>query len=348
MFNMFNNVRMVQTEPGIIIGPLASLLGFILDFMYNVIAFLAGYSALGWTIILFTIIIHFAILPMGIKMQKNMKKMQSLKPMQDVINEKYKDKKDKESQQQKALEMQKLFSDNNVKPLAGCLPMLLQMPIMMTLFFMFQRSYLYISQLNQVYARIAEQVMLVPNFYVYIQNTPSIGLDKIPQNMVISLGQQTDLMRLFNVYTSYDWQTLLSVLPSQYLNYQYIQQLIYQKEAMEHFLGISMSQNPGFGWPGILLIILSGITSFISSHIMMKNQPTPSVGAEGAASMMASQQKMMTYFVPIMMTFMTVISPGALGLYWIVSSIFRTGQQIGLNKWIEKKESKESNIIDVK
>lgn len=344
----FNNVRMVRDEPGIIVGPISSFLGFILDFIYNLTEFIAGPAALGWSIIIFTILVNLAILPLGIKMQANMKKMQDLKPQIDAINEKYKDKKDKESQQQKAMEIQNVYGSNNVNPLAGCLPMFLQMPIFITLFNMFQLPYLFISNLHDVYSQIATQIMSIPNFHTYIQNTTSIGLDKMPANMErLLLGEMSDLLRLFNVYTPQDWQTLLYVLPSQYLNYDYIQSLLYQKDAMEHFLGISLVQNAGFLWPGILLPIFAGATTFFSSRIMMKNQPTPSSGGEGMASAMATQQKVMSYGMPIMMSFFTITAPGAVGLYWITNNLCQIAKQKGLNKIIDKKNKKNSSIIDV-
>ena len=336
------NVRMVQTEPGIIVGPISSFLGFILDFIYNIIEGIAGFAALGLSIIFFTILVNILIMPIGLKMQRSMRQMKALKPQQDAINAKYKDKKDRESQQQKAMEIQKLFKDNNVSPLGGCLPMLLQMPIFITLFAMFQRPYLYISQLHQVYARIADQIMAVPNFHMYIINTPSLGIDKMPGNIdpnYFFLGYEPHLLRLFNVYTTADWQTLLSVLPHQYMDIDYINYLLYQKEAIESFIGISLIENAGFLWPGIVIAILSGLTTFLSTRLMMHNQPQPSTD-DSTATAMAAQQKMMTYFMPVMMVVFTVMAPGAVGLYWIVNNLSRIGQNWGLNKWIDRQEKK--------
>lgn len=343
---MFNNIRMVQTEPGIIVGPISSVLGFVLDFIYNMLAFLAGPAALGWSIIVFTILMRFAMLPTAVKMQRSMKKMQQLKPQIDAINAKYKDK-PKDQQQQKALEIQKIYSENKVNPAASCLPMLLQMPIFITLFNMFQRPYLYISQLHYVYAQLADKVMEIPGFVQVLIANPSIGLDRIPSNMPdLQLMYQPDLLRLFNAWTPADWQLFVSQLPAQY--HGAIQTLLYQKDAMEHFMGMSLIANAGLNWPAVLLPILSAGTSFITARMTMKSQPAANGGSDAAANAMASQQKIMQYMMPIMMGFFTFISPGAVGLYWVVSNLFQIAQHWGLNKWFDKQDAQNSNIIDVK
>lgn len=342
---MFNNTRMVQADPGIIVGPISSVLGFILDFIYNVLAHITGPAALGWSIIVFTILIRFAILPMAVKMQRNMKKMQQLKPQMDAINAKYKDK-GKEEQQQKAMEIQALYRDNGVNPLAGCAPMLLQMPIFITLFAMFQRPYLYISQLHTVYANLAQEIMVIPGFGQVLWNNPSIGLDRIPSNMAdLQLMYQPDLLRLFNAWTPADWQLFVSQLPAQY--HASIQTLLYQKDAMEHFAGISLIANAGLNWPAVLLPIFAAATSFLTAKMTMKSQPTPT-DTDAAGNMMASQQKVMLYMMPAMMGFFTFVSPGAVGLYWVVSNLFQIAQHWGLNKWFDAQDAKKSNIIDVK
>ncbi|MCL1935415.1 MAG: YidC/Oxa1 family membrane protein insertase [Defluviitaleaceae bacterium] len=339
--NIFNTSRMVQTEPGFIVGPISSFLGFILDFIFNLINGIAGPAALGISIIIFTIIIRALLLPLAIKMNKSMEKMQILKPQIDAINKKYEGKKDAESNRAKGLEIQKLYSENGVNPLGGCLPAILQMPIFITLFNMFQMPYLYINELNQIYSRIAYQIMRVPNFYTYIQNTPSIGINKIPTNMPeLMLTDKPDLLRLFNSYTSYDWQTLLNVLPTNYYDIDYVNGLLNIKDGMEHFLTISLIQPAGLTFPGVILPVFAAATTYFTSRMMMQKQMSTATVEQGTINPMQMQQKIMMYAMPIMMGAITVTSPAAVGLYWVSSNLFQIGQHYVLNKISQKKQDK--------
>ena len=336
----FNTARTVQTEPGFIVGPISNLLGFVLDFIFNITSSISMPLALGLSIIVFTIVIRVLLLPLAIKMHKNMEKMRALKPQMDIINAKYAGKKDAETTRQKNIEIQKMYAESGANPLSGCLPALLQMPIFITLFAMFQRPYMYISQLGDIYNRIAEQVMQVPGYYSIIANTPSIGLDKLPNNINLDLAYASELMRLFNVYTPTDWDTLLYVMPNQYLNYDYVIYLLAQKDIMEHFLTISLAAPAGLLLPGVILPIVSALSTFFTSKLMAKQQP---MGGDQAA--VAMQQKTFLYAMPVMMGAITITAPAGVGLYWVVSNVFHLCQHVILTKISSKKEqSKEVTI----
>jgi len=83
----------------------------------------------GLSILLLTIIVRTAILPLMIKQYKNTKAMQALQPELMKLREKYKD--DPRKQQE---EMMKLYQVHQVNPLAGCLPLIVQMPIFIALY----------------------------------------------------------------------------------------------------------------------------------------------------------------------------------------------------------------------
>lgn len=330
---MFNTSRMVQSEPGFIIGPISNLLGFILDFIFNFASNIYMPLALGLSIIIFTIFIRFLILPLNIKMHKNMEKIRALKPKMDVITEKYKNSKDPEANKKKNLEIQKMYQENGANPLSGCLPAILQMPIFITLFAMFQMPYIYISQLGQIYSRIANHVMAIPNYYVYIRDTYEISLAKLPGNINLNLALESDLLRLFNVYTPNDWDMLLNVLPSQYLDTAYFASLLAQKDMIEHFLTISLVTPAGLTFPGVILPILSAGTTFLTSKLMMRQQQ-PMGGDTKAIEI---QQKVFLYVMPVMMGGITITAPAGVGLYWVVSNLFHLCQHSILNKLTKPK-----------
>ena len=94
--------------PGVIIGPIASLLGIVYNALFNFIYSISPVNALGMAIILFTIIVKLIFTPLLFKQQKSTMAMQKIQPELMKIRKKYEGKKDVASQQKMSLEMQKL------------------------------------------------------------------------------------------------------------------------------------------------------------------------------------------------------------------------------------------------
>lgn len=89
----------------------------------------------GLAILIVTIIIRFAVLPLTIKQVRSSKKMQEIQPELQKLKEKYKD--DVQKQQEETM---KLFQKHGVNPLAGCFPLLVQMPILIALYHAIMRN----------------------------------------------------------------------------------------------------------------------------------------------------------------------------------------------------------------
>ena len=112
-----------------IFSPIESLLRFVLESLFAITS-AAGFASYGWAIILLTIIVKMALYPLTVKQVKSMKAMQELSPKMKKIQEKYKD--NPQLMQQK---IGALYKDAGVNPLAGCLPLLIQMPILMGMYY---------------------------------------------------------------------------------------------------------------------------------------------------------------------------------------------------------------------
>ena len=101
---------------------------------------------------------------------------------------------------------------------------------------------------------------------------------------------------------------------------------------MNTFLGVNMSQNPGFGLHiAILIPILAGVTQFISVKVSQAGMEQPDSDNPAAASM-----KMMTYFMPLMSAFLAISLPSGLGVYWIATAVIQTIQTIFINRYYDK------------
>lgn len=89
----------------------------------------------GWSIILLTACVRLVLVPLAIRQFQSMRRLQAHQPELKAIQAKYKD--DKQRQQQ---EMMKFYKENNVNPFASCLPMILQLPVFISLFYMLRKN----------------------------------------------------------------------------------------------------------------------------------------------------------------------------------------------------------------
>ncbi|MEG1257094.1 membrane protein insertase YidC [Clostridium sp.] len=87
----------------------------------------------GIAIIVFTLISKICLLPLSLKQTKSTAQMGAIQPEVQKLKEKYKN-----DPQRQQTEMMKIYKDNNISPLSGCLPMLVQFPIMIALFYVFK------------------------------------------------------------------------------------------------------------------------------------------------------------------------------------------------------------------
>ena len=89
----------------------------------------------GWTIIILTIIIKFLLYPLTLKSFTSMKELQKIQPLMKEIQQQYKDDKQKMNQ-----ELMRLYQEHKINPMGGCLPMLLQIPILFALYKVFYQA----------------------------------------------------------------------------------------------------------------------------------------------------------------------------------------------------------------
>ncbi len=122
--------------------------------LYSVYLVIQNY---GLAIIVFTIIIKVALLPLTLKQTNSMKKMNELQPQLKEIQEKYKNNKEKLNEK-----MMQLYKDNNYNPAGGCLPLLLQFPILIGLFRVLQNPQLYVFP-ESVYEGVVQNFLWLPN-----------------------------------------------------------------------------------------------------------------------------------------------------------------------------------------
>src|SRR3954462_785841 len=113
--------------------PLANVLQPLIDFFESVLIFFHDSVGFSWglSIIALTIVVRAALVPLTLKQFKSMQAMQRLAPDIKALQAKYKD-----ARQRLQQETMKFYQENKVNPFSSCLPLIMQMPVFISLFYM--------------------------------------------------------------------------------------------------------------------------------------------------------------------------------------------------------------------
>ena len=310
--------------PSGLTGSISNFLGAIMDFLFNIsYAIFPGTGALALSIILLTIVVRIAMIPMGMKSQQSMAATQRLAPKVNEIKKKYGDTKDPEQTRKMNVEIQNLYSKNGANPITGCLPLLITLPLFIALSTTLRNSHFYIAHLSDLYNQI-------PGALISAMESAAGFKEKIDP-LILSKWVGKD----FNLYnpeyikafisqcSPKDLADIRGFLPdSSFALYG----LIGQKLSVESLFGINLTGSSGWGFPGIFIPIATGLSTFLTSLISMRQ-------TRNMDKTQAQTQKMMMFGMPIMMIVMTTSVASGVGLYWIVSSLFQAGQQFVLHKY---------------
>lgn len=311
-----------------IIEPIASLLGKVLDVLF------VGINAIGLgniaiAIILFTLLVKLLMLPLTAKQSKMMKLNSIIGPEVRAIQNKYKDKKGDQNAMLKMQEETKaVYAKYGTSQMGGCVQMLIQFPILLALYRVFQRIPMYVTSLKALFINIlgdgGNGIMSAADYSDFMSNTFNTGtLAKIDWSNV------NDAVVAMNSFTTEQW----NLLKEHFTSYASV---IADNQAkiteMNTFFGINVSQVPTLALNiAILIPILSGVTQYISVRVSQGKSNQDDSDNPAAASM-----KMMNIFMPIMSAFIAFSVPAGLGLYWIATAVIQTIIQICINRYYDK------------
>jgi len=304
-----------------IIMPIAQVLGYIFNLLFEALSFLhIGNVAIA--IILFTIIVKLCMLPLSIKQQKLAKLNSVMSPEIKAINEKYKDKKNDQNAMMKMQEETKaVYEKYGVSQMGGCVQMLIQMPILLALYQVFRFIPLYITQLKNLFT-----AFLIDNGGIMSASGYTDTMKQFGEN--IDWSNINTAITEINKFSTENWEALRDAFPA---FSDIIANSHASLEQMNTFLGINMSQEPGFGLTLAFLIpVLSGLSQFISVKVAQGNTPVDDDNP------MAASMRMTTYIFPLMSAFIAISVPAGLGLYWIATSVIQTIITVFINRYYDK------------
>lgn len=322
-----------------IIHQIAWLLGKLMNGIYNIMDSVFGVQNIGVCIIIFTIIIYTLMIPLTVKQQKCSKMSAVMNPEIQKIQKKYANKKDQASMLKQQEELQIVYEKYGVSLTGGCLPMLIQMPILFALYPVIQNIPKYVDGVKAAYMPVVDQIMQVDGFQKIME---TIGSAKpvLMSATAYDYSKADTLVQVLYKFQDSTWNTLVDKMPS-------IETVVdATTKTMGHlnnFLGINIGETPmtmltnslhPFSIVGIILAVIIPIMAGLAQFISVKLQPQPSMDEN---NQMAASMKTMTYTMPLFSVFLGFTLPAGLGLYWAVSAVVRCVQQVAINKYLQTK-----------
>lgn len=295
------------------LDPIYNLFGWLMKFIYDNLSF----NNYGIAIIIFTIFTKLILTPLTIKQLKSTSNNAEMQKELAEIQKLFKGNREKIAE-----ETQKLYTKYGVSPMSGCLPMLIQFPIIIAL-----------------YAVVREPITYI--------------LKKAP-DIINSAGEALGI----SAKSGYFQLELMNRLAGDPENLRKVQSFSASDIINFNFLGINLGMtpvinfntifsDPGLYLPLLLIPVLAAVTTYIQSMLMQKTNSRRSGGDASGAT--AGMMKGMNILMPAMILIFAFQVPASLGLYWIIGNIFQIGQQFVLGKFMNKNNSpSKDQIIEVK
>ena len=160
---------------GKIIGPIAKLLGYIMEAIFNLLDTI-GIPNVGLSIILFTIVIYLLLMPLTIRQQKFSKLSAKMNPELQAIQAKYKNKKDNDSMMAMNAETQAVYAKYGVSPSGSCIQLLIQMPILFALYRVIYSMPAYVSRIKEAFFPLVTSLIGQAGSSEFIQSFRNAGM----------------------------------------------------------------------------------------------------------------------------------------------------------------------------
>lgn len=307
------------------LGAISSVFGYVLNFFYELL------NNYGLAILIFSVLLRLILIPITIKQQKSMKKSTELQEKMKDIQAKYKNNPEKLNQ-----ETINLYKTEKMSPFSGCLTSILQILIILSVFWLVSQPLTYMKNLKdtEIYKEYKEKV----------DQDSSIRYKEIG---IIDLAES-------------EYKDIENKLKQEDIENR--EELENRKEEVNklrinmQFLGLDLSKVPMQSlndWRVYIIPALYIITSFISIKITMINQKkemekknkdviNQDEEKDELAESMGQMNNTMLYMTPIMSISIAAIAPLGLALYWLVSNVLMIFERLIINKIMSSKEEKDN------
>lgn len=329
-----------------IIKQIAWILGQVMNGIYNVLSAI-GIENIGICIIIFTIIVYTFMIPLTIKQQKFSKMSAVMQPEIQKIQKKYEGKKDQASMLKQQEEIQLVYDKYGTSMSGGCLPLLIQMPVLFALYPVIQNIPTYVSGVKEVYMPVVEQIMATDGFQSIMEKIGEASPVLMNPNSY-DYSQASTLVNVLYKFQDATWGQLLEQMPG---ITDIAQSTMEKVTHLNSFLGINIGEQPltmltqafqEFSISGMFLAIIIPVMAGLTQFISVKLQPQAAMsGGNDKDNPMMNSMKTMTYTMPLISVVFGFTLPAGLGLYWATSALVRCVQQLAINKYLSKKSVEE-------
>ena len=326
---------LVLTQTGGILKPFAIILGFIMNYIYRFLQ-IFGINNVALTIILFTLVINVLMIPLTVKQQKFSKMSSLMNPELQKVQKKYQNRKDEKSMRMMQAETQAIYDKYGASPTGGCLPMLIQLPILFALYRVIYNVPAYVEPVREIYEHIAQPIMsasgagdivttLIQEMSLRVTNFDITDIDKVIDALYVVKSTGWSIISdafsgnadVVNAISQYSTEIIrMNSLPG----------------------GLNIADSPvifskGISgiFPGVLIPILAGVSQWANLKVSQRNQPKPDLD-----STMGSTMNTMNMMMPLMSAWFCLSLPAGMGLYWIMGAVVRGIQQFLINKHLDK------------
>ena len=292
--------------------------GFLMRSLYNI------FNNYALAIFFFALVVKIVLLPLGVQQQKSQIKMAKIKPKEQAIRSKYAGRTDSATQQKMQAEVLEMYKAENYSPMSGCLPMLIQLPILFALYNIIRNPLTYIAQLSDtILTGIKEYIFNNSEIFAGIIKT----LGKLDENgnFVRTITdakniQQIDIIKIFNN------PDMLSNIREN------VEGLLNFKNLDLNFFGQSLTISPSEAMAtGLSVLLLIPVLNFAASFLNMRLNKIINAATMGDQAN-SGGMKFMEYAMPLLIVWMSYSMYAALGLYWIFQSVLDMGRMVALGK----------------
>ena len=322
-----------------IIGWVCEILGWLINGIYVLLEAI-GIPNIGIAIILFTIVIYALLTPTQIKQQKWSKMMTVIQPELQQIQKKYANKKDQASQMKMNEETMALYQKYGVSPTGSCLPLLLQMPILMSLYQVIYYIPGYVGSVRNIFSSLADQIMNVSNYSDILRTFVESNQIRVYS----SLGEtitENNIYDILYVLKPSQWDKLADISQFSGLS-DLIARTAEDSASVNMFLSYNITESPmdllqrGLQAGSVVMIILAVLvpvlawfTQWLNYKLMPQSAMADDKNKKGN---MESSMRMMNTFMPVVSAFMCLSFSIGIGIYWITGAVVRSIQQIVINR----------------
>jgi len=325
-------------------GGIATFFGWIMDFIFRGVSAI-GLPNIGICIIIFTVVTKILLYPLSLKQSQSQKLNSVIQPEIAAVQAKYKGREnDQQAMMMQQAEIKAVYQKYGTSMTAGCLPLLIQLPIIFGLYRVIINIPQYVASVRIYFENIINAIGGTSAIAKVNEFIVENDLSKILSQARISGGECKTVMDCVNFLNKLDASQWLLFIDKFSDKADVITTNLATITSMNNFLGIDLATQPiayGLTNPKAWIIpLLAGVSQYLSSLVMQKMTPKPA-GSDEASAKSAAMMNSMNVMMPIMSVVFCFTFASGIGVYWIAQAVVMTLQQLYINKKMEKLDVNE-------